>query len=238
MNSLKCTIVVIILLSLNVSYAVSITCGDEGSFMYPYDMTSDGSGGENNFPDCGLCNATEGKWSNKYIPVRGIVTGCGCKSGRYYVKSFNDIFGMAFTCPFCPVGTYKNGVSLVDTCTPIIRTMDSGAESPTDIISSEVATSETDTTLSPIDIVSSEVPTSETDTTFDFPSFIIGSIVGGSVVGCMIIICIQKPFTPRHTNKDLEVALCDSKDTLHDKIDVKITTDANVVKIVDNKTPH
>jgi hypothetical protein len=223
-------IIVVAILLLNVSLicqAGSIICGEEGTFMYPYYMTYEGSGGDNSFPPCAWCDSDAGKWSDAFTPTsQG--TGCGCKSGLHYVAGV-DGSSTPFTCRQCPVGSYKIGVSRVETCTPIIPTAE-------DARNTSVAPNEQAGTVPS----TPEVTNSGTDTIC--PLWIVASIA--VMISMALVMYIANHFRADYTNGDLEAPLYDSKSTLPDTADKKMNADAgdvggnlHLVKIVDNKTP-
>ena len=82
--------------------------------MFPYYMTA-ASGQGGGFPPCGICDSRAGMWSEQFTPTEA-ATGCACKKGHFFVEG-ND--QSSFTCPKCPPGSTKDGISRVETCRPL-----------------------------------------------------------------------------------------------------------------------
>jgi hypothetical protein len=180
--------------------AEGVRCGEAGTFMYPYHMTAAGSGGENTFPPCAWCDSSAGKWSDAFTPTAS-GTGCGCISGRYYAPGVD---GSSFTCPLCPFGTYKNGISVVTTC--MLTTSDVVAE-PVSPVSELPNPDGKALVVAPV----SEHPSSDIPARTSIPSWVIASLVGNgiSVVVCamVLIVCTKKHFYPIHSHEDLKIRL-------------------------------
>jgi hypothetical protein len=191
--------------------ANSITCGEAGTFSYPYEMTYASVDGS--FPPCAWCDSAAGKWSNEYIPTTG-GTRCACQNGRYFVQGV-DGSSTSFTCPLCPFGTYKNGVNLIETCTDI--TLDTDSQYNT--------TSDTPSTAENVPHLVSEI-TVETNTTNDFSFYVTACIVVSSMVIVTVVFITIKRHNAGtcHMNKDLEAPLYDTKSALHDTTNFKINT--------------
>jgi hypothetical protein len=250
MNGLIFAIVTAVLLLNSLTcHATVVTCGDAGTFMYSYDMTYEGSDGENTFPPCSWCDYAAGKWSDAFTPTaQG--TGCGCISGRYYAAGVDG----SFACPMCPSGTYKNGVSRVETCTPIA----SGAEAQLVSPVSETSTSHSAPVSEPSTSngapvsqpTSSGAPVSEPSTSngapgsdlsnpsttsscdCDIPTWIITvsltcGIVFAVVCTIALIVYIKKHEYNYRISNDLEAPLYDSKSSFHDTNDVMMNTGPN-----------
>jgi hypothetical protein len=190
-------VVLVVVMSLNCQ-ALVITCGEEGTFMFPYDLTI-AAGGV--FPPCALCDSAAGKWSEAFTPSKDS-TDCGCKSGRYFVEGVDR---SSFTCPQCPMGTYKDGISRVETCRPlgpgeVHESIESDTKKTETLSSGEIGDSGID-----FDVL--HHLESKTPITPVLPTWVIALTVSNSIVAFIsamaLIVYIKKHVY--HTRIDIEL---------------------------------
>jgi hypothetical protein len=181
MNQSRHALFIAVLLLNASSMCAAIRCGDAGTFMYPHHMTYEGSSGDNGYPPCAMCDSSAGKWSEAFTPKTGQATWCGCNSGRYYVAAVD---GSSFTCPLCPDGSHKTGISLVKACTSLTTGADV-VHPPSSLITSS-------DNLEDTAVVATSCSRDLTLT--------IVAIVGWSLYGALCTVCLIVHMKPRLCN--------------------------------------